>query len=70
MTDKARKLSVLLQTLSRIPGLGFLAQTEQDLREAADQVDEVGDRYEEGKRHMGDVRKASRDMVSSDEEEE
>lgn len=69
MTDKARKLSVFLQTLSRIPGLGFLADTERDLREAADQVDEVGDRYEEGKRQMDDVRRAAGDVASSDDED-
>jgi hypothetical protein len=68
MTDKARKVSILLQTLSRIPGLGFLADTERDLREAADQVDEVGDQYEEGKRHIGDVRKATGDVMRDEDD--
>ena len=68
MTDKARKVSVLLQTLSRIPGLGFLADTERDLREAADQVDEVGDQYEEGKRHISDVRKATGDVMRDEDD--
>jgi hypothetical protein len=68
MTDKARKVSILLQTLSRIPGLGFLAETERDLREAADQVDEVGDQYEEGKRQVSDVRKATSDVMSDEDD--
>jgi hypothetical protein len=69
MTEKVRKLSVFLQTLSRIPGLGFLADTERDLREAADQVDDVEDRIEDGKRHMGDIRKTAGDVVQSDDED-
>ena len=68
MTDKARKVSILLQTLSRIPGLGFLAETERDLREAADQVDEVGDQYEEGKRQISDVRKATGDVIGDEDD--
>jgi hypothetical protein len=68
MTDKARKVSILLQTLSRIPGLGFLAETERDLREAADQVDEVGDQYEEGKRQVSDVRKATGDVMRDEDD--
>ena len=68
MTEKVRKVSILLQTLSRLPGLGFLAETERDLREAADQVDEVGDQYEEGKRQISDVRKATGDVMRDDED--
>ena len=68
MTDKVRKVSILLQTLSRIPGLGFLAETERDLREAADQVDEVGDQYEEGKRQVNDVRKATGDVMRDEDD--
>jgi hypothetical protein len=68
MTDKARKVSILLQTLSRIPGLGFLAETERDLREAADQVDEVGDQYEDGKRQLNDVRKATGDVMRNEDD--
>ena len=70
MTEKVRKLSVFLQTLSRIPGLGFLADTERDLREAADQVDDVEDRIEDGKRHMGDIRKSAGDVVRNNEDED
>ena len=68
MTEKVRKLSILLQALSRIPGLGFLSDTERDLREAAVQVDEVGDQYEEGKRQISDVRKATSDVMTEDED--
>ena len=67
MTDKVRKLSVFLQSLSRIPGLGFLRDTEYQMREAADSVDDVGDSLEEGKRQMGDVRTAARDVTRNDD---
>jgi hypothetical protein len=70
MTEKVRKLSVFLQTLSRIPGLGFLADTERDLREAADQVDDMEDRVEDTKRHARDVKKTAADVVSRDEDED
>ena len=70
MTEKVRRLSVFLQTLSRIPGLGFLAETEQNLREAADQVDDVGDRIDDAKRQVRDVKKTASDVVSSEDEDE
>jgi hypothetical protein len=69
MTDKVRKASIFLQTISRLPGLGFLAQTERDLREAADQFDEVGDHVDDAERHYRDVAKAASDVASSDDED-
>jgi hypothetical protein len=69
MTDKVRKLSVLLQALSRIPGLGFLADTERDLRESADQVDDIGDQIEDGKRQVRDVRTATGDVLAREDED-
>jgi len=67
--EKVRKLSIFLQALSRIPGLSFLADTERSLRDTADQVDDLGDSVEEGKRQVGDVRKAAGDIVSRDDED-
>ena len=68
MPDKVRKVSILLQALSRIPGLGFLADADYQLRSAADSVDDVGDQIEEGKRHMGDIRNAAGEITKSDNE--
>jgi hypothetical protein len=68
MTDKVRKVSILLQALARIPGLGFLADADYQLRSAADSVDDVGDQIEEGKRHMGDIRNAAGGVVNNDNE--
>jgi|KBSSwiStaDraftv2_1062776.scaffolds.fasta_scaffold1082872_2 hypothetical protein len=59
MADKVRKVSILLQALSRVPGLGFLADTDHQLRETADSIDDVGDQIEEGQRHMEDIRNAT-----------
>jgi hypothetical protein len=69
MTEKVRKLSVFLQTISRIPGLGFLADTERQLRESADQVDDMGDQYEDAKRQVRDVKKTGADVLSSEDDE-
>jgi len=68
--EKVRKVSMLLQALSRIPGLGFLIDAERSMRETADEVDDVGDSFEEGKRQLDDVRKAAGDVVTSEEEDE
>jgi hypothetical protein len=69
MTEKVRKVSILLQALSRIPGLAFLSDTERDLRESADQIDDMGDQVEDTKRQYSDVRQATRDVISSDDED-
>jgi hypothetical protein len=69
MADKVRKVSVLLQTLARIPGLGFLADADYQMRETADQIDEVGDQVEEGKRQLDDVRNAAGEVVRKEEED-
>ena len=69
MTEKVRKISIFLQALSRIPGLGFLRDAEYQMREAADSVDEVGDSIEEGQRQVSDVRNAARDAATAEEEE-
>jgi hypothetical protein len=69
MTEKVRKVSILLQALSRVPGLGFLSDTERDLREAADQIDDMGDQVEDTKRQYDDVRKATHDVVSSEDDD-
>jgi hypothetical protein len=69
MTDKVRKASVFLQALSRIPGLGFLRDTEYQMREAADAVDDMGDSLDEGRRQVNDVRHAARDVAKDDDED-
>jgi len=68
MPDKVRKVSILLQALARIPGLGFLADADYQLRSTADSVDDVGDQIEEGQRHMKDIRSATGDIARSDDE--
>ena len=68
MPDKVRKVSILLQALSRIPGLGFLADTDYQLRSAADSVDDVGDQIEDGQRHMNDIRNAAGEVTRSDDD--
>lgn len=70
MTERVRKLSIFLQTLSRLPGLGFLADTERDLRHAVDQVEDVGENLEEKQRHLGEVRRAAGDVVRPEDDED
>jgi hypothetical protein len=69
MSDKVGKVSVLLQSLSRLPGLGFLAQADRQFRDAAEQVDEVGETYEEGQRQLEDVRRAAGDVTRPDDDD-
>jgi hypothetical protein len=68
--DRLRQVNVLLQALSRVPGLGFLAQAEYRLQDAVDAVDDVGDTIEDHQRHYADVQDAVVDIASSDQEEE
>jgi hypothetical protein len=70
MADKMRQINVLLQALSRVPGLSFLSQAEYRLQDAVDAVDDVNDVVEENQRHLTDVRDAVVDISTSEEEEE
>jgi len=70
MADKLRQVNVLLQALSRVPGLGFLAQAEYRLQDAVDAVDDVNDVVEENQRHFDDVKEAVVDISVGDEEQE
>jgi hypothetical protein len=67
MADKLRQVNVLLQALSRVPGLGFLAQAEYRLQDAVDAVDDVNDTIEENQRHLTDVGDAMTDFSSGEE---
>ena len=67
MTDKVRKVSILMQTLSRLPGLGFLADAEAQMRSTADSIDDVGDQVEEGQRQYDDVKSAAREVARDDD---
>ena len=70
MADKLRQVNVLLQALSRVPGLGFLAQAEYRLQDAVDAVDDVNDAIEDNQRHLSDVADAVTDISSGDDEEQ
>jgi hypothetical protein len=66
MADKVRKVSILMQTLARVPGLGFLADAEAQMRSTADSIDDVGDQYEEAQRQLDDVNNAAREVARDD----
>lgn len=67
MTDKVRKVSILMQTLARVPGLGFLADADAQMRSTADSIDDVGDQAEEARRQYDDVRNAAGEVVRDDD---
>jgi hypothetical protein len=69
VADKVSRLAVLLQTLARLPGLGFLAQADTQMREAVDQVDEIGDSIEEVKRNTAEARNAAREVVRGEDDD-
>jgi hypothetical protein len=68
MSEKVNKLSVLLQSLSRIPGLGFLASADYQMRETAEEIENVGDEYEERSRQVKNVRDAAGQMARDDDD--
>jgi hypothetical protein len=68
MADKLRQVNVLLQSLSRVPGLGFLAQAEYRLQDAVDAVDDVNDQIEDNQRYLEDAGRAVGDIASVEEE--
>jgi hypothetical protein len=67
MTDKVRKVSILMQALARVPGLGFLANVDDQMRTTADSIDDVGDQVEEGRRQYDDVKNAAGEVVREDD---
>lgn len=69
MADKVSRLAVLLQTLSRLPGMSFLAQADTQMREAVDQVDEIGDSIEEVKRNAAEARNAAGEVIRSEDDD-
>ncbi|MDX1944392.1 MAG: hypothetical protein SFU86_03220 [Pirellulaceae bacterium] len=69
MADKVSRLAVLLQTLSRLPGMGFLAQADTQMREAVDQFDEYGDAIEEVKRNTREVRDAAGEVIKGEDDD-
>jgi hypothetical protein len=68
MADKMRQINVLLQSLSRLPGLGFLAQAEYRLQDAVDAVDDVNDQIEDNQRYIEDAGRAVKDIATVEEE--
>lgn len=69
MADKVSKIYILLQTLSRIPGLGFLANADAELRSTVDYVEEYGDTAEEIQRNAQDATDAAKGLASRDDDE-
>jgi hypothetical protein len=65
-TNKVRKVSILLQTLARVPGLGFLADAESQLRNKAEEIDSLEDQYHEVQRRADDVSTAARNVQQDD----
>ena len=67
MTDKKRQIVVLLQSLSRIPGLGFLSQLEYRFQEGVQAVDGVIDDVQDHQEYLENARDAAGELVSSEE---
>ena len=70
MADRMRQVNVLLQALSRVPGLSFLAQAEYRLQDAVDAIDDVNDTIEDNQRHVADVKDAVVDIAKVEGQEE
>lgn len=77
MSDKRRQIAVLLNSLSRIPGLGFLSQAEYRFQEGVQAVDGVIDDVNDHKEYLENARDAGAELATfegegqaSEEEEE
>ena len=70
MADRMRQVNVLLQALSRVPGLSFLAQAEYRLQDAVDAIDDVNDTIEDNQRHVADVKDAVSDIAKVEDQAE
>ena len=68
MGDKIGKISVLMQTLSRIPGLGFLSGVDNTMRETIDNAEDYVDDAEEIRRTAQETKDNARDLVRNDED--
>lgn len=69
MSDKVGKVSVLLQTLSRIPGLGFLSGVDNQMRETIDNAEDYVDDAEEIRRTAEETQANARDLMRSDDDD-
>lgn len=67
MAGKITKISVLLQTLSRIPGLSFLSSVDTEMRGVEDYVGDYEDNVNEIKRNADDVKGVAGDLMKDDE---
>jgi hypothetical protein len=70
MADRMRQVNVLLQALSRVPGLSFLSQAEYRLQDAVDAIDDVNDTIEDNQRHVADVKDAVADIAKVEGQDE
>ena len=67
MGDKKRQIVVLLQSLSRIPGLGFLSQLEYRFQDGVQKYDGVIDDIQDHQEYLENARDAASDLVTSEE---
>jgi len=67
MADKKRQIVVLLQSLSRIPGLGFLSQLEYRFQDGVQKYDGVIDDIQDHQEYLENARDAASDLVTSEE---
>lgn len=67
MADKVHTLQLLLERLSRIPGLGFLSSVGNTIQQVDDQIEDVEHQVEYVQRNARDVKQHSEELIKNDE---
>lgn len=68
MSDKVSVFRNLLQSLSRLPGLGFLYSVEGQINETVTSIEDYGDQVDDMKNAVRDVRSNAEDLATGDDE--
>lgn len=67
MADKVHTLQLLLERLSRIPGLGFLSSVGNTVQQVDDQIEDVEHQVDYVRRNARDVKQHSEELMKNDE---
>lgn len=68
MADKVHTLQLLLQRLSRLPGLGFLNTVGNTIQSVDDQIEDVEHQMDYVQRNARDVQQHTGDLLKRDDE--
>ncbi|MCU0877368.1 MAG: hypothetical protein MUF06_06235 [Pirellulaceae bacterium] len=68
MADKVHTLQLLLERLSRIPGLGFLSSVGNTIQSVDDQIEDAEHQLDYVQRNARDVQQHTGNLLKQDDE--